>query len=311
MSLIDFGGGPARGDLSVRWIHGSRSPRHRTDPPIQVHRYDAHTVIMRQSKDLSFEAPFLYLFFGNARALLLDTGATSDPAHFPLRATVDRLVAEWLGEHPRGSYELVVAHTHGHNDHTAGDAQFSERADTIVVPKAVEAVRAFFGIAEWPSGAGRLDLGGRVLEVLPTPGHDPREVSVYDPWTQFLITGDVVYPGRLYAFDFPAFLGSLNRLASFAEKTPVSHVMGCHIEMTRTPKRDYPAGAKYQPDEPPLEMTVDQLHSVRGAAESVAKTLGAHYFDDYAIFHGPCYGALMKQVLRGLGYNFKRTLGAV
>lgn len=34
------------GDLDVRWIHGSRS-KGGTDPPLQVHRYDEHTVILR------------------------------------------------------------------------------------------------------------------------------------------------------------------------------------------------------------------------------------------------------------------------
>src|SRR5258707_885606 len=80
-------------------------------PPIQVHRYDEHTVILRQSKSVHYEAPFIYLLFGNDRALLLDTGATADPAKFPLRATVDQLVEEWLARHPRDGYQLVVVHT--------------------------------------------------------------------------------------------------------------------------------------------------------------------------------------------------------
>ena len=42
--------------------------------------------------------------------------------------------------------------------------------------------------------------------------------------------------------------------------------MGCHVEMTRTPGRDYPLGSTYQPDEPPLQMTVGQLGAVREAA---------------------------------------------
>lgn len=41
---------------------------------------------------------FLYLLFGNDRALLLDTGATADPERFPLRHTIDRLVAIWLAK---------------------------------------------------------------------------------------------------------------------------------------------------------------------------------------------------------------------
>src|SRR5215475_1169782 len=94
---VDFvTGAPAPGSLDVRWIHGAPSRRQASDPPIQVHHYDEHTVILRESKSVSFEAPFLYLLFGNERALLVDTGATADPAKFPLRATVDQLVADWL-----------------------------------------------------------------------------------------------------------------------------------------------------------------------------------------------------------------------
>ncbi len=46
------------------------------EPPIQVHAYDPHTYVLRQSKATNYEAPFLYLLFGNERAILLDTGAT-------------------------------------------------------------------------------------------------------------------------------------------------------------------------------------------------------------------------------------------
>ena len=100
-STIDFAtGAPAAGSLAVSWIHGAPARRRASDPPIQVHRYDEHTVILRQSKSVHYEAPFLYLLFGNDRALLLDTGATADPAKFPLRATVDELVGRVAGPAP-------------------------------------------------------------------------------------------------------------------------------------------------------------------------------------------------------------------
>jgi len=309
MDDIDFGGPTPAGDLNVNWIHGSRSLRHRTDPPIQVHVYDAHTVIMRQSKDVSFEAPFMYLLFGNSRALLIDTGATADPKRFPLRATVDRLISNWLAARPREDYGLVVAHTHGHRDHTAGDNQFLGRRETVIVQKDVDAVKSSFGISFWPKGSGQCDLGGRVLDVLPTPGHDPRAIAMYDPWTRFLLTGDTVYPGRLYAFDFPSYIESLHRLVRFAQERPVTHVMGCHVEMMRTPRKDYPATVRYQPDEPPLQMTFDQLVAIKGAAESVSGSPGAHVFDDFEIFTGPCHGAVFKQLARASWSNLKHRLG--
>ncbi len=52
---------------------------------------------------------------------------------FPLRQTVDGLIDGWLAENPREGYELVVAHTHAHGDHVAGDGQFAGRPLTTVV----------------------------------------------------------------------------------------------------------------------------------------------------------------------------------
>ena len=43
--------------LGVRWIHGSESAKHNTDPDIQVHWYDEHTVILRQNMAINYEAP--------------------------------------------------------------------------------------------------------------------------------------------------------------------------------------------------------------------------------------------------------------
>ena len=295
---------PTAGSLDVQWIHGSPS-RRAAELPVQVpaiqsHHYDEHTVIMRQSKAVSFEAPFLFLLFGNERALLLDSGATADPQKFPLRATVDQLIETWLAAHPRDSYELVVAHTHGHNDHVAGDAQFSDRAATTVVGRDLDVVREYFGFCDWPEQIVSFDLGGRVLEITGSPGHHRAAITVYDPWTGFLFTGDTVLPGRLYAFDFAQFQASLERMVEFARERQVTHVLGCHIEMTRHAGRDYPLGARYQPDEPPLEMTVAQLTAVRDAAASAAGHRGVHRFDDFILYNQPGMASQVKLMAGGL-----------
>jgi len=298
---IDFvTGAPTTGSMEVRWIHGTPSWRRSSDPPIQVHHYDPHTVILRQSKSVNYEAPFLYLLFGNDRALLLDTGATADPARFPLRATVDQLVAEWLAQHPRGSYPLVVVHTHGHNDHVAADAQFSDRPATTVVSRELDALQRYFGFTDWPEQIVTFDLGGRVLDVMGSPGHHRAAITIYDRWTGFLLTGDTVLPGRLYAFDFPQFLASLDQMVALADSRVVTHVLGCHIEMARKPGRDYPLGATYQPDEPALEMTVSQLREVQAAARSVAGRQGVHCFDDFVIYNQPGARDQLRLVARGL-----------
>ncbi len=305
---VDFSGAPVGADLDVRWIHGSRSPKGGGDPPIQVHASDPHTFVLRQSKAVHYEAPFLYLFCGNDRALLLDTGATADPERFPLRATVDQVLEGWLAGRARDGYELVVAHTHAHGDHVGADGQFQDRPATTVVPATEEAARSFFRIDPWPDGVARFDLGGRVLEVTGIPGHHQASIAIYDPWSGFLVTGDTVYPGRLYVRDFPAFMSSLDRLVELARSRPVTHVMGCHVEMRASPRRDYAIGETWQPDEAPLPMTVEQLVAVRDASRSVAGQPGRHVFDDFIIFHGPCLTAMPAQLARSLWSRLRSRL---
>ena len=69
----------APGSLDVKWIHGSVSAKHNSDPDIQVHAYNEHTFILRQNMAVHVEAPFMFLIFGRDRAILLDTGATRSP----------------------------------------------------------------------------------------------------------------------------------------------------------------------------------------------------------------------------------------
>ncbi|MFL6178696.1 MAG: MBL fold metallo-hydrolase [Actinomycetes bacterium] len=301
--MTEFTGGPIEPDLEVQWIHGQPRRSRIIDPPIQVHWLDAHTVILRQSKQLTYEAPFLYLIFGNDCALLLDTGDVSDTKVMPLRSTVDRLITEWLDANfadaaAPDAYRLVVAHTHGHGDHVNGDPQFDDRHNTQVVGKDVESVIEFFGFTQWPRQTVAFDLGGRVLEVTGSPGHHEASISVYDPWTGLLLTGDTVYPGRLYVDDIDSFVDTLDELVRITETRPVTAVLGCHIEMTTKPRVDYPVGTRYQPDEQRLDMSVDQLAQVRDAAVAVRRSPGVHVFDDFAIFNGRCVGGMLRQLAR-------------
>ena len=304
--LVDFtAGGPRSTDLDVAWIHGSESAKHNTDPDIQVHACDEHTFILRQNMAVNYEAPFMFLLFGNDRAVLIDTGATASADYFPLRRVVDGLVDAWLAAHPRDGYRLLVLHTHPHGDHVAGDAQFADRPGTVVVDADRDSAWEFFGFTDASGASGdddggyddggdgsgggaRLDLGGRFLECWPSPGHHNAAVTFYDPHTGFLLTGDTVYPGRLYIHDWPAFVRTIDRLIGFCSKHPVTHVLGCHIEMSREPGVDYPVFTTYQPDEPPLQMTVEQLQEIRRAIDEVDGRPGRHVFPGFILcLEGP------------------------
>ncbi len=83
-----------------------------------------------------------------------------------------------------------VAHTHGHNDHVAGDGQFAARPKTTVVSRELTVVQEFFGFTEWPGQVVEFDLAGRLLEITGSPGHHRAAITVHDRWSGFLITGD-------------------------------------------------------------------------------------------------------------------------
>jgi len=251
------------GDLAGSWYAGGRSCDGVS--PFRVRAYNDDFVILRQAGCTNYEKPFLYLVFGNDRALLLDTGAGNvDPV-----APVDTLVRAWARRHGKATLPLVVAHSHGHGDHVAGDTLFAKRANTTVVGRDSSAVRAFFSIAHWPNDSTTFDLGGRVIDILPIPGHQPASIALYDRRTGILLTGDTFYPGRLYVRDTAAYATSVARLADFARHHAITHILGTHIEQQRTPFRDYPVGTVDQPDEHVLDLTTAQLFQLDSAVRSM------------------------------------------
>jgi glyoxylase-like metal-dependent hydrolase (beta-lactamase superfamily II) len=280
---IDFTlGAPVEIDTTVTWMDGTGP----TEPLVQVHALDEHTFVLRQSLAVHYEGPFVFLLLGNTGALLIDSGATVEPETWPLRATVDRIIDGWLAAHPRESYSLTVAHSHGHGDHTAGDSQFAGRQNTVVVPTDVDGVRDFFGFANWPDETVTYDLGGRVVRVIGGPGHEEAATIFYDPWTAVLFTGDTVYPGRLYVVDMPQFLATIERALAVVASVPVRYLMGCHIEMSALPGQDHPLGSNAHPGEPPLAMLPDQLVRLHERAQSIAGIPGVHGYDDVIIYNG-------------------------
>ena len=254
----------ASGHWPDHWINGADCD---TEPPMQVHAYNDDTYFIRQGKCEIFEAPFLYLIFGEDRALLMDTGANPQT---PVADIVFEVVDGWLARNGRDEIPLVVAHTHGHFDHIAADSQFNghPRVEQFVSPGFNPSI-AFWGFDDFPHDAQTLDLGGRVLDVLGTPGHHPSSVTLYDRQTQLLLTGDIVYPGHLFVFsanDWPVFVASIERLAEFAATHPVQWVVGCHIEMPSIPGRSYAYGQSVHLFEHVLQFKPTTLAEILEAA---------------------------------------------
>ncbi len=276
-------GGLVPGTIEATWIHGSADCAQNTDPPLQVHAYNADTFILRQNKCIHYEAPFIYLLFGEEKVFMQDTGATADAAVFPLRATVEDLITTWLAGRSRDSIELVVTHSHAHGDHIAADGQFMGQPGTTVVGTSVSAVSAFFGIASWPTQEVTYDLGGRVLDILPIPGHQTSHLAVYDRATGLLLTGDTLYPGRLYVSDWSAYSDSVERLGAFALLHPIAYVLGTHIEMSDSPGIDYPIGSTYQPNEHALPLDSSHLFELRDAVRALGNNPARDVHDDFII----------------------------
>jgi hydroxyacylglutathione hydrolase len=258
-------GGPDAFD--VQWIHGSEDCGEDQAPPVQAYRFNDSTWILRQNKCVHYEAPFIYLLLGDERALMQDTGAVAGSD--VIRKAVDGIIERWQEARGGGLVELVVSHSHGHGDHVAGDGQFEDRANTVVVGNNVDAVQTVFGISDWPRGNAEFDLGGRVLDILAIPGHHESHVAIYDRQTEILMTGDTLYPGRLYVWDWSAYRDSISRLVEFTRSRRVSHVLGTHIEMSNQPGIDYPVRTRYQPDEHPLELRLSHLVELHEALVSI------------------------------------------
>jgi glyoxylase-like metal-dependent hydrolase (beta-lactamase superfamily II) len=128
-----------------------------------------------------------------------------------------------------------------------------------------------------------LDLGARVIDVIPIPGHEATSLAFYDRQCAVLLTGDTLYPGRLYIRDATAYVRSIKRLVVFTSDKPVAHILGTHIENTRTPYLDYPVGTTYQPNEHVLELGRGQLIELYDALIDMRGTLVRNVLRDFTI----------------------------
>ena len=241
---------PEPGTLPDHWPTGG--PNCMEMQEFHIHQYNPNFYILRQSGCTDYEKPFLYLIFGSEKALLWDTGSRNSR----VREAVDRLIERWLKANSKPAIPLLILHSHGHGDHIAGDPQFTGRPDTTFLK---------------PDAA--IDLGGRPLDLIPIPGHTADSIALYDRRTAILLTGDTVYPGRLYvnADQFDTFRQSIHRLAEFADSHQIAHVLGNHIEQTRTPFIDYPTGTKYQPEEHELALGASNIFELDRALQRTTK----------------------------------------
>jgi len=282
------GDGPAPGNLAFRWTYGSNVAARNRDPRVQVVQYNEDSFVLRQNVCVHWEAPFTYLLFGNKGALLIDSGATADARHYPLRETVDAILARWGQARGRRKVPLTIALTSGEDvAQNQGLAQFAGRPDTTIVPKPLEVMKRFYRLdRSWPSGTGTIDLGDRVIEVIPTPGTHRDGVSFYDPYCDFLFTGDLLFPGKINIGNDRDFVASLERLKTFAARRPVKWILGGHVEMMFVPGKYYPRFATYKPYERPLEMEAGLIDEALDHARAVQGKDMMLIRPDFVLFNG-------------------------
>jgi hydroxyacylglutathione hydrolase len=152
-----------------------------------------------------YQQNYSYLILGTTRALLFDAGSGT------------RDISGVVGRLTKLPVTVIVSHLHydhfggiGPFEHVAMIDQPENRADVsgaFFRPKRYEYMGLIDGLAapsvrvgEWLMPRSNIDLGGRSIQVLSTPGHTPTSVALFDAQTKRLFIGDFIYPTTLYAF---------------------------------------------------------------------------------------------------------------
>ena len=152
-----------------------------------------------------YQANYSYLIVGEKRALLFDAGSGTRNMQ-PIVAALTDLPVTVLPSHLHYDHlggvggfghialvdlrEIRAATDHGR--FTPGRYEYLGMFDGISAPS--------FKVAEWIKPGSVIDLGGRSLTLLATPGHTPQSISLFDRAAHRLFTGDFIYPTTLYAF---------------------------------------------------------------------------------------------------------------
>lgn len=209
-----------------------------------IEEIDTDTYAISEYKH--WEETHCYLVCGNTKAVLIDTGLGI--------ANICKVV-EKLTKLP-----VLVVTTHVHWDHIGGHQCFKniavhEKEKSWIeghFPLTLDMVKAnlLAKPCEFPEGfcledyqifqgkptelltdGERIDLGGRSLEVLHTPGHSPGHCCFYENERGYLFSGDLIYQGCLDAFypttDPYKFWKSVQKM----ERLPIKKILPGHHKL--------------------------------------------------------------------------------
>jgi glyoxylase-like metal-dependent hydrolase (beta-lactamase superfamily II) len=202
-----------------------------SDPWFEVYRVAPGVFAIYEPHQ--FEEVISFLILGENRALLFDTGLGI--------GDIKRVVQSLT------SLPIVVLNSHTHNDHVGDNWEFTEiygmdtdftrtnakgstaDAQAELAPGSVcgplpagfdaksYATRPF-QITHWIHDGDTIDLGGRVLQVIATPGHTPDAICLLDRKNGLLFTGDTFYAGPIWLYrpetDLDAYVHSVEGIAA-------------------------------------------------------------------------------------------------
>jgi glyoxylase-like metal-dependent hydrolase (beta-lactamase superfamily II) len=178
-----------------------------------------------------------YLVLGSDRALLFDTGmgisniqaVVAGLTRLPVSVVNSHTHNDHVGDNWRFSdvYGMDTAFTRANAHGSKDDAQAELAPDEIcgALPAGFDA-KAYttkpFHITHWLHDGDKIDLGGRTLKVIGTPGHTPDAIALLDEKNGLLFTGDSFYLGPIYLYrpetDLDAYVASMEKLAALAPR---------------------------------------------------------------------------------------------
>jgi len=112
-------------------------------------------------------------------------GVVVDPAYAP-ELLVERATAQ-------GVRVTHVVNTHGHSDHVEGNARAVEATGAKVAAHAECPVALDVALAD----GATIPVGSLELRCIHTPGHAPDHLVLYEPTHRILLTGDLIFVGKV------------------------------------------------------------------------------------------------------------------
>lgn len=214
-----------------------------TDPWFEVYQVVPQVFAIYEPHQA--EETIAYLILGDKQALLFDTG---------MGISDIRKVTSELTRLP-----IIVLNSHTHDDHVGGNWQFEtvygmdtdftrtnakgsrqDAQDELgpgmicgELPKGFD--RESYATKPWKISRflhdrDQIDLGGRTLEIVFTPGHTPDAISLLDRAHGLLFSGDTYYPAPIWLFrpetNLDDYVASVKRLAALAPHLKL--VLGAH-----------------------------------------------------------------------------------